>query len=183
MLPFWFIQLSFVFSFFKMQKNIVEWIYSPVFDKDCEKKSWINLLADDLQGLRGGKKSWLSQKDIIQEVRFLAAGEAHKTIFWPTPDLDEEMFDSTGFSVVGTLISASSVPHKGRTIEQKTHNDHHSPIHNFFFTCRCNVLPCFTEVSGVVLRSFTLSRYTFWTEVPSMQPEDSPILLLLTHGA
>ena len=41
---------------------------------------------------------------------FLAADEADKAIFWPTPGFNEGTFDSSGFSLEGNLTSASSVP-------------------------------------------------------------------------
>ena len=49
------------------------------------------------------------------------------------------------------------------------------------FTCRisvrvhCPVVPCFYELSGVVLSCFIFSRQTSWTEVFLIQPEDSLI--------
>ena len=54
-----------------------------------------------------------------------------------------------------------------------------SRSHNLFHVpCvdgRCHVLAWLNEFSGVVLSCFTLSRYTVWTEVSPIQPEDWPI--------
>ena len=74
------------------------------------------------------------------------------------------------------------------TMKKKDQNYTSMSEHSYFYSQFCPravlrrmvaaiVLPWLTEFSGVVLSCFTLSRQTSLTEVPSMQPEDSPIPL------
>ena len=44
-------------------------------------------------------------------MQYLAAGEALKELFCHTPGIKDRTFDSSGFSAMGTLISAFTVPH------------------------------------------------------------------------
>ena len=46
----------------------------------------------------------------MEKQEILAGGEACKAIFWPTPGLQDRMFDSSGFSAEGTSISVQQYP-------------------------------------------------------------------------
>ena len=62
------------------------------------------------------KKKWRGsalKKKIMMQKEFLAAGEACKAKFWPTPGLPEAIFDSSGLSTKGMLTCVSALCDRG----------------------------------------------------------------------
>ena len=66
-----------------------------------------------------GKKK-IKQRAEIRKPEFLAAGEACKQIFWPTPNAKLGIFDSSGLSTEEIVASASAVAPRG-TLHEDDH--------------------------------------------------------------
>lgn len=61
----------------------------------------------------GGKHESGRPGKADKEIEFLTVGDACKATFWTELDFKARAFVSSRVSVVGTLISASAIPHGG----------------------------------------------------------------------